>query len=110
MLNAFIDIVRADPGDEVDLDVKVVRSGQGNKMSWSLVLSDPNVVLQPGMKSEDISNLVTQDNSKMVRMAGFLFARIAAQLLGGEFKTRELEEAPGRGGEFTLTLVKAGKP
>jgi hypothetical protein len=62
------------------------------------------------MKSEDFSALLSQDNSKMVKMAGFLFAGIAAHLLGGEFDAKELAAGTGRGGEFALTLVKAGKP
>lgn len=110
VLNAFIDMVRTDPGDEVAIDVRIIKSERGNKMCWSLVLSDPNAVLQPGMKSEDLSELLSQDNSKMVKMAGFLFERIAAHLLGGEFAAKELATGTGQGCEFALTLVKAGKP
>lgn len=110
VLNAFIDMVRTDPGDEVAIDVRIIKSEHGSKMCWSLVLSDPNTVLQPGMKSEEFSALLSQDNSKMVKMAGFLFAGIAAHLLGGEFDAKELAAGTGQGGEFALTLVKAGKP
>ncbi len=110
VLNAFIDMVRADPGEEVAIDPKIIKSEHGGKMCWSLVLSDPNAVLQPGMKSEDLSTILTQDNSKMVKMAGFLFARIAADLLGGAFDAKELSAGTGQGSEFTLTLVKAGRP
>ena len=110
VLNAFIDIVRTDPGDKVVIDVRIVKSEHGGRMCWSLVLSDPSAVLQPDMKSQDLSALLSQDNSKMVKMAGFLFARIAARLLGGEFDARELAAGTGQGGEFALTLVKAGKP
>jgi len=110
VLNAFIDMVRTDPGDEVSIDVRIIKSERGSKMCWSLVLSDPNAVLQPGMKSVDLSALLSQDNSKMVKMAGFLFASMAAHLLGGEFDAKELVAGTGQGGEFALTLVKAGKP
>lgn len=110
VLNAFIDIVRTDPGDEVAIDVRIIKSEQGSKMCWSLVLSDPNAVLRPGMKSEDLSALLSQDNTKMVKMAGFLFASIASHLLGGEFVAKELATGTGQGSEFVLTLVKAGKP
>jgi hypothetical protein len=110
VLNAFIDMVRSDPGDEVAIDVRIIKSEHSSKMCWSLVLSDPNAALQPGMKSGDLSTLPTQDNSKMVKMAGFLFEKMAAQLLGGEFNARELATGTGQGGEFALTLVKAGKP
>ena len=110
VLNTFIDMVRADPGDEVAIDVRVIKSERGSKMFWSLVLSDPNAVLQPGMRSEDLSALLSQDNSKMVKMAGFIFARIGAHLLGGEFEAKGLATGTGQGGEFALTLAKAGKP
>ena len=110
VLNAFIDMVRTDPGDEVAIDVRIVKSEHGGRMCWTLVLSDPGAVLQPGMRSQDLSTLLTQDNSKMVKMAGFLFSRIAARILGGEFDTKELSAETGQGGEFALTLVKAGKP
>jgi hypothetical protein len=110
VLNAFIDMVRSDPGDEVAIDVRIIKSEHSSKMCWSLVLSDPNAALQPGMISGDLSTLPTQDNSKMVKMAGFLFEKMAAQLLGGEFDARELATGTGQGGEFALTLVKAGKP
>ena len=108
VLNAFIDMVRTDPGDEVAIDVRIIKSEQGSKMCWSLVLSDPNAVLRPGMKSENLSALLSQDNTKMVKMTGFLFASIASHLLGGEFVAKEL--GTGQGSEFVLTLVKAGKP
>jgi hypothetical protein len=110
VLNAFIDMARTDPGDEVTIDTNIIKSERAGKMCWSLVLTDPNAVLQPGMKSEDLSAILSKDNSKMVKMAGFLFARIAADLLGGEFNAKELAAGTGKGGEFTLTLVKAGKP
>ena len=108
VLNAFIDMIRTDPGDEVAIDVRIMKSEQGSKMCWSLVLSDPNAVLRPGMKSENLSALLSQDNTKMVKMTGFLFASIASHLLGGEFVAKEL--GTGQGSEFVLTLVKAGKP
>jgi hypothetical protein len=108
VLNAFIDMIRTDPGDEVAIDVRIIKSEQGSKMCWSLVLSDPNAVLRPGMKSENLSALLSQDNTKMVKMTGFLFASIASHLLGGEFVAKEL--GTGQGSEFVLTLVKAGKP
>lgn len=110
VLNSFIDMVRTDPGNEVAVDVKIVKSERGNKMCWSLMLSDPNAAFQPDMKSDDVSALISQDSSKMVRMSGFLFARMAAKLLGGEFEARDLEAGTVQGGEFALTLVKAGRP
>ena len=110
VLNAFIDMIRTDPGDEVAIDVRIMKSEQGSKMCWSLVLSDPNAVLRPGMKSENLSALLSQDNTKMVKMTGFLFASIASHLLGGEFVAKELGTGTGQGSEFVLTLVKAGKP
>jgi hypothetical protein len=108
VLNALIEMVRTDPGDEVSIDVKIIKSERNGKMCWSLVLSDPNSVLQPGMKSEDLSTLASQDNSKMVKMVGFLFARLAADLLGGDFNAKGT--GTSQGGEFALTLVKAGRP
>lgn len=110
VLNAFIDIARTDPGDPVAIDVRIVKSEHGGKVCWGLVLTDPSAVLLPGMRSEDFPTLLTQDSSKMVKMAGLLFSMIAAHLLGGEFSVKSLASGSGQGGEFALTLVKAGKP
>jgi hypothetical protein len=110
VLSAFVDIARIDPGNEVAIEVRVIKSENRGRMCWSLVLSDPNAVLQPGMRLEDLSALVSQDNSRMVKMAGFIFAVIATNLIGGEFDTKELAKGTGQGCELVITLVKAGKP
>jgi hypothetical protein len=39
-------------------------------------------------------------------MAGFLFAKMIADILGGKFEAASSE----KGAEFTLTLVEAGGP
>lgn len=110
VLNALTEMARADPGDEVVIEARITKSEHRNKMCWSLVLLDTNAIIQPGMKMADTATLSTGDSSKMVRMAGFLFASIATQLLGGDFDARERGPGADQGGEFILKLVKAGKP
>jgi hypothetical protein len=110
VLTAFTEIARTDPGDEVVIEVKIIKSDHNGKMCWTLVLSDQNAALQPGMMSQDLSTVLSQDNSKMVKMAGYLFARIASHLLGGELDAKEIATGATQGGQFTLTLLKAGKP
>lgn len=110
VLKVFLDLARADPGEEVDIEARIVKSEHEGKMCWSLVLSDKNALLQPGMRIESLPALYSQDSSRMAKMSGYVFARIAAQMLGGRFEAKESADGTGRGGQFALTLLKAGEP
>ena len=112
VLNAFLDMVKVDSADNVDVTVRGRKSELNGKICWSLTLSDANAKLLPSMKS-DLPELYTQDSSKTVKLAGFLFVKTIAELLGGKFEARELVGGAKKketGVEFVLTLAKGGTP
>lgn len=112
VLNAFLDMVKLDPADDVIVKVRAMKAELNGRICWSLVLSDANAHLLPSMKS-NLSELYMQDSSKTVKLGGFLFVKTLAELLGGKFEARESAFNAKRkdtGVEFVLTLEKRGKP
>ena len=107
VFNAFVELAKADPGENVEIEARIVSSDKGGKPSWTLLLSDRNAVLQPGARIDDMEYILSQDSSRMVRVSGFLFAMMGAGILGGDFGTKDLGE--GKGVELSLRLVKAGE-
>ncbi len=110
VLKVFLDLVKADPGENIDLEVEIDGSEHKGKPCWSLALTDRNTVLQPGMRPEDRPILYSPDSSSMARTSWYVFAKLAAEMLGGEFDAFEVGEGTGSGWKFVLKFEKAGEP
>ncbi len=107
VFNALVEMARADPGDTVEIDARIVSSERKGRPCWTLLLSDRNAILQPGAKIDDMEYVFSQDISRMVGVSGLMFAKMGAEILGGDFGAKELGE--GRGAEFALSLARAGE-
>jgi len=106
VMNVMLNAVRTNAAEDVSIDVSVKKATHGGRPCWSMVLEDKMGVLPDMLKTGDLAPIFSQDSSKTVRMAGFLFAKMIADILGGKFEAASSE----KGAEFTLTLVEAGGP
>ncbi len=104
VMNVLLNTVRMDPTDEVQLTISVKKANIEDKPGWSVTVGDKTCQLPEILKGGDLTPVFSQDSSKTVRMAGLLFAKMIAEILGGRFETKS---GPS-GAELTLTLLKAG--
>lgn len=109
LLTVMASVVKLDQGSQVDLRVKVEEeSGYGNR-GWTVSIEDPNVKLPAMVKDTDIDSLHTKDSSLASKTSGFLFSKMAAEALGGDFDVIPRGSGPaGKGAVFELRLRRAG--
>jgi hypothetical protein len=106
--NAMVCAVRLDPGETVELRVKVGRSEFRGRDCWTVTVEDKNAALPPSLKGKDIKSVYVLDSSVAVKLSGLLFSKMIAETLGGDFDAYELPDAKdGVGAGFTITLRRA---
>jgi len=89
------------------LNVSVTEEPDYGKRGWTVTIEDPNVKLPTVVENSDIDTVHTKDRSLAAKVSGMLFAKMAAEALGGDFGI-ESGEARGKGASFVLKLRRAG--
>ncbi len=111
IMNSMVNMVRLDPGEEVNLSIGLEEVQIKGKPCWRISLADPNAELPSALRGRDVESIYLQDSSTAVRLSGVLFAKMIAQRLGGDFETKELEaKGQKKGAAFVITLRKASGP
>lgn len=111
VMNMLVNAVRLDPGEAVELTVKVVETEFRGRDCWKMTVEDKAANLPPSLKDKDIKNVYLMDSSVAVKLSGLLFAKMISEMLGGDFDAYEL---PGNGAQlgagFSMILRRAGRP
>lgn len=109
LMTIMASIVKLDPEKDAVLKVKLAEdAGYGNR-GWTVTIEDPNVKLPAMVKDTDIDNVHTKDSSLAGRVSGLLFAKMAAEALGGDFDVQPgVGSDASRGAVFVLKLRRAG--
>jgi len=99
-------VVKLDPGTDVVLDLKVSEDPGYGKRGWTVTIEDPRVKLPAVVRDTDIDSVHTKDSSLAPRVSGLLFAKMAADALGGDFDIQPSSGA-AKGASFVLKLRRA---
>lgn len=111
VMNVLVNAVRLDPGEKVELNVKVVPTEFRGRDCWKMTVEDRSAVLPPSLRDKDIKSVYLMDSSVAVKLSGLLFAKMISEMLGGDFDAYELpgnRTQPGAG--FSMILRRAGRP
>jgi len=100
-------VVKLDLEAEVALNVSVSEEMSYGNRCWNVKIEDPNVKVPAVVTGADIDSVHTQDSSRVVKMSGLLFAKMAAEGLGGAFEV-ESDGGPDKGAVFVVRLRRAG--
>ncbi len=96
-------IITLDQGTNVTLDVQLSGAESDGKRSWTVTMEDPNVKLKAVIKDSDMDSVHTKDVSLTTKVSGILFAKMAAEVLDGDFSIKQGK----KGASFVLTLKGA---
>lgn len=107
LLTVMASVVKLDPGTNVTLNVSVIEDPDYGKRGWTVTIEDPNIKLPPVVENSDIDTVHTKDSSLAAKVSGMLFAKMAAEALGGDFSI-ESGDTSGKGASFVLKLRRAG--
>jgi hypothetical protein len=108
VINVLVDMVKLDAGRSVNVTTELTEGEWKGHMCWILRIVNPNASLPPMIRDREIESVYHEDSSTAVRVAGILFAKMIASILGGDFSAQELRsEGDNRGVAFTITLRKA---
>ncbi len=106
LLTVMSSVVKLDPGADVSLDVEVSGGMERGKRGWTVTVKDCGVILPESVKSSDFDKVHTKSSSLVTQISGFLFAKMAAEAIGGDFR---IERDPGNdeGAAFTIRFAEA---
>jgi len=109
LVTVMASVVKLDPEKDVQLRVEVAEeAGYGNR-GWTVAIEDPHVKLPAMVKETDIDSVHTKDSSLASKVSGLLFAKMAADALGGDFDVQPSGDGDAaRGAIFVLKLRRAG--
>jgi len=109
LITVMSSIVKLDPDSEATLNLTVAEDAGYRNRGWTVTIEDPNVKLPAVVKDTDIDSVHTKDSSVAAKVSGLLFAKIAADALGGDFDVQSGGTGgAGIGALFVLRLRRAG--
>lgn len=104
VLNLLMNVVQLDPAEKVVIGLDVAGTDRDGRRFWTLKATAANSKVPPSLTTEEGADWNADHRSKMVRVGGFLLAKVMAEALGGSFDAKNEKD----GSSFTLTLPGAG--
>lgn len=104
--NLLMNIVQLDPADRVVIELEASETERGGRRFWSVRARTANSKVPPSLATRESGGENADSRSRMVRIGGFLLAKVMAESLGGSFDAKDEKG----GSSFTLLLPGAGSP
>jgi hypothetical protein len=111
ILNVLITAVRLSLSDDISLGIRCAIGEAKRKPVWITSVEIDDVQLPPFLDGESVSATYQQDISTAVKTTGFLFAKMLAESLGGDFEVRSIKRHVKKSGAvFSVILRRVEGP
>lgn len=102
--NLLMNVVQLDQSDKVVIGLDFSKTERDGRRFWTMKAVSANSKVPPSLKEGEGDDWRPDQRSKIVRVGGFLLARVMAESLGGSFDAKDEKD----GSSFTLSLPGAG--
>jgi len=111
VLNVLVTAVQLDLTDDVRIKLDITPADREGKNHWTIRVENANAHIPPTLTRDLWGPNPPQDRSKMVKMAGLLFARMMAETIDAHLEADELVKGGSTPGcALTLHLRRADSP